>query len=335
MSSSPRLALLLCLVLPLSLIPLGLDVWAVSSFVQQARAAHRPSVKGTITRSAVTVSRGNKGTTSHLFEVRYTYTVEGRRYAGSRVRYLPSNTTQDTGRQLARLFPRDAQVEVFYRPEDPAESLLQPGLRGSDFLMLMILGLPHLLVVLLALLVMRKPATEVPSFEREGRTHVTLIAISPVIVGILAMAGAFMAGLLAWSLGAEPSVAGALLLWLAVFGLGAAAMQAQRWWLDQGTRDLILNEQTRTLSLPALLGRTQRLDVPWSQVVDVTVEPRGIGGGKKVHGLVLELRGPPGMSRREVVYEWGPEDRALALADWLRARLNPNGSPRRTRATGT
>ena len=335
MSRFLRLALLLCFVLPVSLLTLGVDVWAANRFVQQARAAHRPSAMGTVTESTVATSRGSKGSTNYHFVVRYTYEVEGRRYAGSRVRYLMDNGTQDTVVGLARRFPQGSQVEVFYRPETPSEALLQPGLRGSDFLLLMLLGVFNFMVAALALLTLSKPATEVPSFEREGRPHVTLLSMPPVAVGSVTLGIGLMAGSLAWSTRAEPSVPQALLLWLAVFALGGAAMQAQRWRLDQGTRDLILDERTRTLSLPALLGRTQRLDVPWSQVVDVTVEPREIGGGKKVHGLVLELRIPPGMSRREVVCEWGPEDKALALADWLRSRLNPQANPRRTRASGT
>jgi hypothetical protein len=321
MSPSVRLALLLCVVLPLSLIPLGLDVWAVDSFVQQARAAHRPRVMGTITQSTVTTSRGNKGTTSHHFLVRYTYVVEGRGYEGTRVRYILSHGDPASMRNLEGRFPRGSRTEVFYHPEDPSDAILQPGLRGADFLLLMPLGVLHLLVAALAFLVLREPA-KVQSFEREGRTHVTLVAISPPAVGLMTLAGALMAGLLAWTMGAEPSVAGALLLWLVSFALGAAAMRAQHFWLSLGTRDLIVDARTRTLSLPALLGRSQRLDVPWSQVVAITVETRELGAGKKAHGLVLELRLSAGMSRREVLCELQPPDKVHALADWLRSRLH-------------
>jgi hypothetical protein len=322
-----RLLIAVPFILLVSAFTLSFDRMFADTLLRQHRAASLPSVVGTITRSEVQVSRGHKNSLNHDFVIRYTYEVDGLPYEGSQVRYPWNNDTADSMRRLATRYPRGAQVPVFYRPEDPREAVLKVGLEGTDLLCLMFMMMFNSLMVAAWILGVRfvLENSGVRTFERKGRTHVRLPAMAPGIAGLFAMSGAMLLGAVAWFTGAQPSMTTALLLWAAVGGVGVASTVWQGARLRTGRRDLILDEQARQLSLPVTRGRKEQLHVPWSQVVAAIIETREIAKGtkgyKKVHRLMLELVAPSTGSRREFIAEWAEEEKALALASWLRSRL--------------
>jgi len=82
------------------------------------------------------VPEGEGGGSRLLYEaqVHYEYTV-GRVLIGStRVRVTPSETSSEARSQatLAR-YPPGQELRVFYNPEDPTESVLEPGAHPLDF----------------------------------------------------------------------------------------------------------------------------------------------------------------------------------------------------------
>lgn len=323
--SDVRLLLIVLVAVPLSLLALGFDAWVAYSFARQAQSPRYPSVMGTITRSQVRTLRGGtrQRNTYFSYDVRFAYEVEGRKYEGDRLRFYSEGDFEDPG-VLARHFRVNDSVPVFYRPGDPTDAILEPGVKGTDVLALMTPGFLNLLALLCWSLAgaLRRDESTVPAFEHEGRTHVTLPALPPGAIGLLASMACMFLGKIVVHSGASISVTGALGCWAASVAVGLAAAWVQRWRLRSGALDLILDERARQLSLPAMQGRWRRLDVPWSQVVAITRETRG--QVKKAYRPVVEFKDARGAFHREPIGEWTmyPE-RFQPLVDWLGARVKP------------
>jgi hypothetical protein len=296
-------------------------------FARQFQSASHASVMGTVTHSRVATSKGAKNSTNYHFMVQYAYEVDGRPYVGHRVRYVPESTSHKTATALSQRFPVNSQVQVFYRPNAPTDSLLLPGPRGADLLSLMFLGFFNLFTIAASWFLLVRSRTDdsvVPAFQRGGRTHVTLNAMPPALVGLLLVEGGFLFGNVAGDSGYSPSMTTALGIWAAVIGLGVAGTWVQRARLRSGRLDLILDERTRRLWLPASFGREQQLQVPWSQVVAIQEEPPV---GKQGPRLILEFIEPRSGPRREVIAELSNPARAQALRDWLESRLKLQKRP--------
>lgn len=321
--SEVRLLFGVLLAAPLSLAVLGFDVWIAFDFVRQARSTHYPTVPGTITRSEVRMLRtgGRTHTSYPSYELRFAYAVDGRPYEGKRLRFYTGSATAEPGQQARHLRVNDT-VPVFYRPADPTDAILQPGVNGADVLALMYPALFNVLALFLWSLVgaMRSDGSTVPAFEREGRTHVTLPPLPPSAIGLLASGVGLIIGCGVAFNGTPLSVTGALGWWAAVVAVGGAAAAVQRFRVRSGACDVILDERARELSLPPVAGRWRRLHVPWSQVVSVTVETRG--QQKKAYRPVLEFKDARGAFHREPIGGWSIYlERSEPLVDWLRARL--------------
>ncbi len=97
-----------------------------------------PHVDGTIIESKVGLhtSRSSNGrsSTSYSVDVGYSYTVEGKEFTGDRLRFgeMNSNKRRDANSK-AKKFGEGKQVKVYYDPEEPAESVLEPGVHGSSW----------------------------------------------------------------------------------------------------------------------------------------------------------------------------------------------------------
>mgnify|MGYP000023547280 CR=1 FL=1 len=90
-----------------------------------------PSVAGLVTHSNLEVHRSNVGAQSnklrHRVDVEYEYVVDGRRYENDVVRFNQNNLSRKDKERLVSAHPVGRQVEVFYNPSDPAESVLVRG----------------------------------------------------------------------------------------------------------------------------------------------------------------------------------------------------------------
>jgi hypothetical protein len=104
---------------------------AVAGFVafHQTRAATFPTVEGIVTRSEVrTTLEGGRET--HRLDLAYDYVVAGKPYTGTRYSYAEMGTNTEAWHRIRDEIPPGTRVRVAYDPDDPAESLLHPGLTG-------------------------------------------------------------------------------------------------------------------------------------------------------------------------------------------------------------
>jgi hypothetical protein len=96
------------------------------SRAQSRDSVRWPKVSGAILLSSVHVGRGRYSTHCSYPAIRYTYTVAGRVYVGDRVTFAES-CSEITAREVAAHYPEQTQVQVFYDPNAPGVSVLEPG----------------------------------------------------------------------------------------------------------------------------------------------------------------------------------------------------------------
>ncbi|WNG18126.1 hypothetical protein [Cystobacter fuscus] len=234
-------------------------------------------------------------------------------------------------------------MPVFYRPEAPEDAALLRGLEGADLLFLLFVATLTLLGFLgmYALVYFsRAQAAQVAEFVVDGRTHVTLNALSPMVTGWCVMAGVALVlyPLLGLATQFHPSLRTAGLAWGFVLTCGVLVT----WWTQarmvSGEWDLILDECNRRLSLPPMKNqngafeRPARVELDWTRVQAVTLERhtrKDDKGDTSTHYrptvTFLDARGEV---QREPIAEWSLEGRASALVLWLQSRL-ANSTPGR------
>jgi hypothetical protein len=234
---------------------------------------------------------------------------------------------------LARRYAVGTPVTVFHSPDDPARSLLEPGVTGGDLFLMMFLLPFNLVMVGTAVSMLRRreePPLVSPERRQGGRLCVSLNDTSPVLAagygaGGSALACGFIVGIPS---GFNPSLPGALLTWAVVVGASVYALLWKRARLASGHYELVLDPRARRLSLPALLDRKERRDLAWDEVQDITVEThtrRTSKGPQTTYRPTLLLTGGAPSRRQEALVDWSDLDRAEALVAWLRSQVKPPG----------
>lgn len=115
----------------------GLSIWGWY-ILQNARAsANWPMAEGVITESEVTHSEDSEGGDSYRPEVAYQYTVGNRQHESYTIKF-GENSYSSRGRaeDIAATYAVGRQVTVYYDPEQPGRSVLEPGVTGGSYIVL-------------------------------------------------------------------------------------------------------------------------------------------------------------------------------------------------------
>jgi hypothetical protein len=261
--------------------------------------------------------------------VAYSYTVNKKEYRGTRYRYDDDYSSSPGGNVVRRL-PLWSKHEVYYNPDNPADSVLAVGLEGGDFL-LFLFSIP----VNVALLILwnwiigrlredwRVPtAGGVPFRRQNGKIRIWMGGISAATAALYGLGGAAFAA-------AFPTVAlggmdpGLVSMEYVLAAVVAVSVVAFFWALAgnaSGKYDLLIDEKTRTLTLPRTCGRTQPITVERGELAGVCVQRRvsRLASGSYYSYLPALRRNDSVGSRPELLSPWGwTEQRALAFAEWL------------------
>lgn len=86
-----------------------------------------PVAPGVVTSALVKEDRTNEGVTWWP-EVWYRFTVDGEEHAGNRG-FFGGSTGQAFASRLVKKYPIGTPVQVHYNPENPKESVLEPGVK--------------------------------------------------------------------------------------------------------------------------------------------------------------------------------------------------------------
>lgn len=102
--------------------------------LQRAKASSDwPSVSGIVVSSEVDSNRGDDGTT-YSAEILYDFEVDGITYSSNRVGYGDYGSSNPSGaRRMVNRYQEGSEVDVFYMPENPEESVLEAGVHSRTY----------------------------------------------------------------------------------------------------------------------------------------------------------------------------------------------------------
>jgi hypothetical protein len=106
----------------------GVIAWSWWRVAQQSKiAANWPRASGTVTRCELAQTRDTQGDTVYLPDIRYSYSVNGEQFEGSRVRFGLMRQDLAGANAIRGRYPQGSSVEVFYNPAKSHDSVLEAG----------------------------------------------------------------------------------------------------------------------------------------------------------------------------------------------------------------
>ena len=103
-----------------------------------------PGVPGVVEESSVEINppspsgprQAQDAKTTYGARIRYRFTVDGRNYQGDRIG-LGDYSASYKGRvdEVVARYPKEGTVTVYYKPGNPAECLLEPGVQFQSWLL--------------------------------------------------------------------------------------------------------------------------------------------------------------------------------------------------------
>lgn len=127
----------------------AIGAFLVWQLVKGVKARKWPTVRGTVDESRVSMhtsyDEGRRSTT-YGADILYHYEVDGSPYSGTRLSFSDyRSSNRRRAEQIVGRYSPGSVVQVYYSPDDPSESLLEPGVKPMFFLFLL---LPLIFIVL-------------------------------------------------------------------------------------------------------------------------------------------------------------------------------------------
>lgn len=131
------------------LIGAGLTYWGWN-ILQTARASEAwPAVDGIITASDVSHSTDAEGGETYSPEITYRYQVDTVSYENGTIKFGENAySSRREAEQIAAGYPVGRDVTVYYNPDQPDRSVLEPGVSGGSYIVLGI-GVLFLVITLI------------------------------------------------------------------------------------------------------------------------------------------------------------------------------------------
>jgi hypothetical protein len=315
---------------------LAFDGFMGHGIYKQFQAQHFLTATGTIMHSELTSSRSSKGGTSYSAHIEYSYHVDGQVFTGDQIRFGIHSSGYASASSIVNAHPVGSEAQVYYNPADPHESLLEPGVKGTD-LMGFIFMTPFNMVMLGLWLGIGgwlrehwfKPVAGGVKIISDGLTtrirfpQFPAIAWGIITTGGLGFASIFIVGI---TTNMEPSITVAVVVLAGIYLAGLVVYLWQRQKINSGIDDLILDEAARTIELPLTFDRKERITAGIDQIQSLSVEKimhrSSKGGISYTYQPTLCLRGTDVSVQK--LADWSDEMKVNAFADWLRQKLNPN-----------
>jgi hypothetical protein len=119
------------------LIGVGLTIWGWT-ILQNARAsASWPTADGVVMRSEVTRSTDSEGGDSYSPEVTYSYNVNNTNFVNDMIKFGENSySSRRKADEIAGNYPVGKNVTVYYDPEKPERSVLEPGVSAGSFIVI-------------------------------------------------------------------------------------------------------------------------------------------------------------------------------------------------------
>lgn len=297
------------------------------NFYRALQAQSFATTTGTITHSEVAEHPGEDGPTFGV-DIRYDYHVQGQKFSGANYRYTAgSSSDSDWAYEAVGVYKVGAIVPIHYDADNPAESVLQPGIDPGDLFLLLFMT-PFNLVMAATWWYGgalgwhwwngTKP-NPVHAFHDSGKLHLRVTDAPPVLAGFVAIGFAAFLSIfvVAFTAGFHPNMNFILAVWALVI---AAGLAAGTWvWRKQseGAYDVLIGD--RTVELPATYERAQRETVERRSISGVKVTKISAKDSESSDTYAVSLTRIAGEDAK--VAEWYDEKSAHDLAAWLQQQL--------------
>ncbi len=313
----------------------GFDAFMGVNMYRQTRAEGFPVVQGNILTSEVEASRSDDGTT-YRAEISFQYVVDGISHTSDTYRFGAMGTSSDSlARSVVEQYPPGKVVDVHYNPKKPDKGVLQTGIGGMDLFVLLFLTPFNLLGVGLWTVIARnviqhrtKPrAGGVPIIQRGMQTYVRLPRFTPLFAaGVTALGISFISiFIVGFGFNMNPSVTVICFVWGMVLIPSVLIYYQRRYIIGSGVKDLVIDDDTRMMSLPQTFGRKTDVIVPAEAVIQVETRThvhRGSKGGVSyTYAPTLIWQSDENDPKEGKLIEWRDENRAQAFTQWLQERL--------------
>jgi hypothetical protein len=307
-----------------------------SGAVLQIATDRWPVTEGTVTVSELTGRKRNS------WKLEYQYTVAGQPYTGTRYAFepMPIQGEREVTRAIAA-HPAGSAVAVSYNPDDPAEGVIRPGLRGCTLWMALFLT-PFVIVGLAMWVGLVRRYRSWPAFDPDNPRQVAMTDTGALVVrpepkhsldifltylGVSAFATAWVVMFVGVAVGVlylfidgsalDPPVEGPAAVWAVVLvGCALATWRTAR-------RAAVLTIDARAEMILVQRGGGSAVEVPIAEVLGVFVTAIVIPSreGRLARHRVELARA--GRAKSLVVAEYDDERDADAFAEWLRQRVQP------------
>jgi hypothetical protein len=317
-------------------------VWMEAHFtgvlIDQYLAQSFRQTEGRVVSVRINLHRGSKGGVSYHPAFLYRYEINGRSYEQERYRYDNFPDDYYSVKEIVTAHPAGSGIAVYYNPDDPADTVLSPGVVAGDVPLPFLMSPFFYIFLFLSLNTWREinwprkvqpVAGGVKIVTEMLATRVRLPRYLPSNLGLIT------AGILTFSAGivievycASSPVPAGLSALVIIIVASALAYFWQYWRIASGRQDLVIDEGARTLELPLTYDRSERQSLSFSEIKAVTLEEvahKVKGGIINTYAPTLELRN--GSSER--LTDLGSvlstsslnRNRAESFAGWLRDKL--------------
>jgi hypothetical protein len=301
------------------------DVMIGGSMVSSLRALTFERTSGMITHSEVIRHDDSDGDT-YSVDIRYTFHVEGNRHEGARYSFsVVSSSERMWADMIVADHPVGAMRDVFYSRHQPSDCVLNPDIDGSTLLMLMFLAPFNAVMVgiwsfaVMAFFQLRHKGVRspLPTFQRDGATHVRLSHLTWPVAGVIGVGGASFAGifLIGISTGFHPEADLMVVSWILVGLVGVYVAVDRRRKELAGCFDFSVDQ--RFVSFPQVAGEPARLQLRKSDVADIEMKLTGHDDDTPQYDILLRKR--DGGTHKLVA--WSGEETSQEIVSWLRLQL--------------
>lgn len=321
-----------------STITLIFDGWLGYSLINQLRARSFARVTGYITHSEITTHHSDDGVT-HGVDIRYHYEVNGQSFEGNRFRY-GEGSSSDSGwaRRAAGIYQVGAEVPVYYNKSNPSESVLSPGVDGSNLMMVLFMT-PFNSVMFIFWLggmgMLRAKFSQSPNggfkYSEEGQILRVRLPRFPasiiflVTTGFVGFASIFPVAIRGG--GFHPSIPTVSTGLIIVFSSGLLMFLRQYWVNHSESSYLVIDNARQMVELPRTFGRKTKLQIPLSDIVDLQVDIAinpGEDGSTFPYNPTLSWKNSEfGQGKLAELYT---HSSAWQFVDWLSPRLRIGGT---------
>ena len=309
------------------------DFIAIRGLVLQLASAHYVPTPAHIIKSDVVSHRGSKGGTTYGTVFDYTYTVNGAILRGNRYTFnISSSSDRNWANDAVAAFPVGSDRVCYYDPANPTRAVLAPGVHGSDLVILMFLTPFNIIAFFLASLPIwnwregRRPALVAPriSDPLHGREGYAMLRFNPGgrflgLLLVMSFVGIFVVIIRARS---HPTIAWVLFVWGTAFAVALGVTIYSGLRAKSGRFDLVIDYESRSITIPAMYGRKSVERIPMSDVKGFAIESVVANGSNRNRNVKWQVKLIDRADGEIVVQEGFWELNARRLSETLNAKLN-------------